>query len=284
MNVNNGRDGVDFRKTDLILCDIDGVVMLGEDAVDGAATALREIEHLGIAIVFCTNNSTMTPASFSDKLSRAGVRCTPDMVVTSAVAAARVLAHRLPAGSDVLTVGGAGLVAAIEGVGLNPVRCEQVDLADMRHLAAVTVGLDREISYLRIHVAAAAARLGLPFIATNDDAVVPRSDGLWPANGAVLAAIEKAAGRQAEVVGKPYAPIYEVALAERSFDDAVVVGDNIDTDLVGGRRLGLRTILVGSGTLPNSQSHAADVVDMTVESLAHLADIIGRRRLLDESA
>lgn len=259
---------------DLVICDIDGVVLLGDQAIPGATEALERLREHGVDIVFCTNNSARTPEEFSELISSGGFRCDPEDVVTSGAAAARVLAARLPAQTEVLVIGGTGLTDAVGREGLTPVGPDAVGWDDQHSPDALVVGLDREVDYHRIHVAATVARRGVPFIATNNDALVPGPDGYWPANGAILAAIEKAAGRRAEVVGKPHAPIYDIALAGRAHDRALVVGDNADTDLAGGRELGLTTVLVRTDLDSELRGERGVLADLTVSGLAELVETV----------
>lgn len=270
-----------LKGVDLVLCDIDGVVLLDDQPVPDAPEALGRLREHGLDIVFCTNNSARTAEEFSQLITSAGYRCGPADVVTSGVAAARVLAARLPARAGVLVIGGTGLLDAVALAGLTPVGPDEVSPSrrtDQDGPAALVVGLDREIDYGRIHLAATVARRGVPFVATNDDALVPGPDGPCPANGAILAAIEKAAGRRAEVVGKPYAPIYDIALSGRVYDRALVVGDNPATDLAGGRELGLTTVLVRTGIDRELREERAGLADLTVSGLPEFAEALLRRK------
>jgi HAD superfamily hydrolase (TIGR01450 family) len=164
MSIAAVRPRIDLKQVDLILCDIDGVVLLGQETIPGAFEALNVFRKNGINVVFCTNSSTETPETFSARLSRAGYACHSADVVTSGIAAARHLAHRLPAGAEILIVGEAGLFEVFSRSGFVPIRSEEVDLNDPVDPAAVVVGLDRDITYRRIHVAASVARRGVPFL------------------------------------------------------------------------------------------------------------------------
>ncbi len=258
------REGIDG-----LVCDLDGVVYRGAEAIPGSVEALNRLRNDGVAIVYATNNSESTVQQYLDKLRGLGLEVEEEQIVTSAVVLAEVLRERNVAGRTALVVGGAGAVEAIEGLGVSILRDPSADEADM-----VIVGLDVKFDYEALRRASTAVREGATLIATNSDASYPVAGGLWPGSGSILAAIEVASGGTAEVMGKPYRPMMESAL--RRLPDAshiAMVGDRPDTDLAGATAMGWTTILVLSGvTTPEEVSALDPAPDLVLGSLAELVE------------
>ena len=258
------REGIDG-----LVCDLDGVVYRGAEAIPGSVEALNRLRNDGVRIVYATNNSESTVQQYLDKLSGLGLEVEEEQIVTSAVVLAEVLRERNVAGRTALVVGGAGAVEAIEGLGVSILRDPSADEADM-----VIVGLDVNFDYDALRRASTAVREGATLIATNSDASYPVAGGLWPGSGSILAAIEVASGGTAEVMGKPYRPMMESAL--RRLPDAshiAMVGDRPDTDLAGATAMGWTTILVLSGvTTPEEVSALDPAPDLVLGSLAELVE------------
>lgn len=258
------REGIDG-----LVCDLDGVVYRGAEAIPGSVEALNRLRNDGVRIVYATNNSESTVQQYLDKLRGLGLEVEEEQIVTSAVVLAEVLRERNVAGRTALVVGGAGAVEAIEGLGVSILRDPSADEADM-----VIVGLDVNFDYEALRRASTAVREGATLIATNSDASYPVAGGLWPGSGSILAAIEVASGGTAEVMGKPYRPMMESAF--RRLPDAshiAMVGDRPDTDLAGATAMGWTTILVLSGvTTPEEVSALDPSPDLVLGSLAELVE------------
>lgn len=258
------REGIDG-----LVCDLDGVVYRGAEAIPGSVEALNRLRNDGVRIVYATNNSESTVQQYLDKLRGLGLEVEEEQIVTSAVVLAEVLRERNVAGRTALVVGGAGAVEAIEGLGVSILRDPSADEADM-----VIVGLDVNFDYEALRRVSTAVREGATLIATNSDASYPVAGGLWPGSGSILAAIEVASGGTAEVMGKPYRPMMESAL--RRLPDAshiAMVGDRPDTDLAGATAMGWTTILVLSGvTTPEEVSALDPSPDLVLGSLAELVE------------
>ncbi|MDQ3985206.1 MAG: HAD-IIA family hydrolase [Actinomycetota bacterium] len=226
---------------DGVVCDLDGVIYRGDRPIEGSPDAVEELRRRGIKVVFCTNNSAPTVSEYLAKLENMGVDASHEEVVTSAVVAGEVLRDRGLAGSDALVVGGPGVIEALEQVGLEIVKgSTEVDV--------VAVGRDKSFDFAALDAAAEAVRSGATFIATNDDATYPGESGLEPGAGAIVAAVEVASGRRAEIVGKPHPPMMEAA--SRRFPPnsrLAMVGDRAETDLWGAASMGWKTVLVLSG-------------------------------------
>jgi 4-nitrophenyl phosphatase len=252
----------------VVLLDLDGVVWLGDESLPGAADAVARFRAAGLAVGFMTNNSSQPVSGYVEKLGRLGVEASADEVLTSALAAAELLAADLSPGSRVLACSGPGVVEALEAKGFEVVDAGRPDTGPF---SAVVVGWHRNFDFDRLDRTSAAIRAGARFVATNLDATYPAPDGLLPGNGSLVAAIATAAGRRPEVAGKPEPPT--VALVRARFGDrGVVAGDRPSTDGALAEALGWPfALVVSSATLSGDEpaEHAAAFVG---PSLATLAD------------
>ncbi len=226
---------------DVALLDLDGVVYLGGAAIPGAADALGQATGRGMRLAFVTNNASRSPSAIAAQLTGLGVPATASDVVTSAQAAARLLAGRLPAGSAVLVVGGIGLRLALRERGLRPVS------AAAECPVAVVQGYSADISYPLLAEAAIAVRNGAWFVASNADVTLPTPRGPQPGNGALVQVIVTATGQQPVVAGKPEPPLHAESIARTGAKHPLVVGDRLDTDIKGAVRGGADSMLVLTG-------------------------------------
>jgi len=205
-----------------VICDLDGVVYKGKEAVPGSATALSALEAAGWKIIFSTNNSARTPENVAERIrSITGYPAHAGQVLTSAAAAADLLSDSKP---RTFVLGGTGLVAALEREGV-PV-AERGAEAD-----AVVVGLATDLTYSWLREASSAVMRGARLVATNHDPTFPTEDGLWPGAGSIVAAIETATGVKAELAGKPFPPMRNLIRRNLGPGPIWVVGDRADTDL-----------------------------------------------------
>jgi HAD superfamily hydrolase (TIGR01450 family) len=222
----------------VVCCDLDGVIWRGDAPIAGASDGVATLRDAGLRVVFVSNNSGNPIGAVVDKLSRFGVPATPDDVLTSAQAAAGLLARDLAPGTRVFACAGPGVVEALEAVHLVPVRDGPAD--------AVVVGIHPGFDYDELDRASRAVRAGARLIAANLDATYPVAGGLLPGSGAIAAAVATASGVEPEVAGKPEPPM--VALVrERWGDDGVVVGDRPSSDGALAEALGWPFALVLSG-------------------------------------
>jgi len=226
---------------DTALLDLDGTVYLGGAAVAGATQALAEARRRGMRMAFVTNNASRTPSAIAAQLNRLGVPADAAEVVTSAQAAARMLAERLPAGSPVLVVGGIGLRIAVRERGLRPVSTA------LDQPAAVVQGYAPDIGYSLLAEGGLAVRAGAWFVASNADLTLPTPRGLQPGNGSLVQVIATATGQQPAVAGKPEPPLHAEAMARTGAKRPLVVGDRLDTDIEGAVKAGADSMLVLTG-------------------------------------
>ena len=224
---------------DCILFDLDGVLYRGDAAVPSAPPTLAELRRRGVAPVFLTNNSSRTPLQVAEKLRAIGIEAEPGEVVTSALATAELLAER--GGGRAFVVGQDGVREALTdaGIGVLDGEPEEADL--------VVVGYDGGATYGSLKRASLLVQRGARLVATNADGSYPAADGLWPGAGALLAVITTTTGAEPEIVGKPFAPLFEAGRRRGGGGRPLVVGDRLDTDIEGATRLGWDSMLVLTG-------------------------------------
>lgn len=226
---------------DVGLLDLDGVVYIGGKAVPGASEALRKAGEEGMRLAYVTNNANRTPAAVAEVLTGFGIAATREDVVTSAQAAARLLAGRLPAGSAVLVVGGMGLRVALRERGLRPVSTA------LDRPAAVVQGYAPGISYPLLAEGGLAVAAGALFVGTNADRTLPGPRGAQPGNGSLLQVIRTATGQTPLIAGKPEPPLHEESVLRTGARHPLVVGDRLDTDIEAAQRVGADSLLVLTG-------------------------------------
>lgn len=226
---------------DLAALDLDGVVYVGDHAVPGAVESLARARRHGMHLAYITNNAARPPGVVAAQLRRLGVPADDTDVVTSAQAAARLLAGQVPDGSRVYVIGGDGLHEALRERGLEPV----VRIAD--DPVAVVQGYGPEMPWRQVIDGAILVEQGLPWVASNLDLTVPTEHGPGPGNGTLVELVASYAGRRPQVAGKPERPLFEETLARVGGDRPLVVGDRLDTDIDGAHNVGWDSLLVMTG-------------------------------------
>lgn len=227
---------------DAALIDLDGVVYIGRGAVGGAPAALAAARRSGMRVAFVTNNASRTPQQVAAHLEEIGVAAQRADVVTSAQAAARLVAAQVPEGAEVLVVGGAGLDEAVQEHGLRPSRTYGTATA------AVAQGFSPDIDWRLLAEGALAVRRGLPWIVSNADLTLPTPRGPAPGNGALVEVIRAATGREPDAVaGKPQLPLHREAILRTQAHRPLVVGDRLDTDIEGAVHAHADSLLVLTG-------------------------------------
>jgi HAD superfamily hydrolase (TIGR01450 family) len=250
---------------DGFLVDLDGVVWIGREPVPGSAEALRALLGDGKGIVFVTNNPGKPPAAYAERLGELGVEVAPEQVVTAGMVAAR-LAGAAADGGSALVIGAPALKEMVAATGATLLEGEAAWKAD-----AVVVSGHRGFDYEELLAAKRALDAGAAFVATSRDPTMPYPGGELPGTGSVLAAVETATGRRAEIAGKPERHLFEMAIEVAGGGKVAMVGDRVSSDIAGGHAAGLETILVLSGTTSSEAAEAADPApDHVVGSLGDL--------------
>lgn len=254
---------------DVALLDLDGVVYVGDDALPGAASFLASATRAGMHLEFVTNNALRTPEQVAGRLRGFGIDASADAVVTSAQAATALVAEQCGHGARVLVTGGQGLLAAA-----TEARLRVVESADDRP-DAVVVGYDPSLDYRRLAEAGLAVRRGALFVASNRDATMPTGRGPMAGMGAFAAFVSVASGREPIVAGKPEPTLHREAVRRSAARRPLVVGDRLDTDIVGGRRAGTPSLLVLTGVtdletlVAAAPDHRPDLVSADLSGLLH---------------
>lgn len=252
------------------LIDMDGVLYRGADLLPGAGQFVRELREREIPFRFLTNNSQRTRRDVVAKLSRLGIDADEQHVFTSAMATARFLAQQKPDGTA-FVIGEGGLLTALHQEGY-----AVVDYAP----DYVVVGEGRTFNLELVETAVRMILGGAKLIATNMDPNCPMANGtLRPGCGAMVAMLETATGVKAFGVGKPSAIMMRAARKELGLttDQTIMIGDTMETDILGGVQLGFHTVLVLSGgTSREDLKRYAYRPDVVVEHLADFADRLDR--------
>jgi 4-nitrophenyl phosphatase len=256
-----------------LIVDMDGVLYLGDTPVPGLDKFFAFLRERGIRFQLATNNSTLTPGMYVEKLSRMGVEVEEGDVLTSSIATAAYMSSRYPRGSQVYAIGEEGLMDALQQAGF---------VLGRRHPVAVVVGFDRDITYAKLREATLLIRSGAPFIATNPDLTLPLPEGQVPGTGTILAALAAATGQEPTLIGKPEPTLMEQAMARMgaALEMTAAVGDRLETDILSAQRAGLLSILALSGATDRDRLAASDVrPDIVVEDVQAL--VRGWARVLD---
>ena len=252
----------------LLLVDLDGVVYRGTQPIPGVAALLARRAASGDDVVYVTNNSMWYRADYVERLAAMGAPVSADRVVSSPRATALYLRELDPGLERVLALGGAGLGRELTDVGFSVVMAgaaadrvvrQGIDRYEASgRPGAVVVGLDPELSWERLAVAASSIRAGARFIATNRDPIYPTERGLMPGSGSVVAAVEAASGVTPISIGKPAPLLLQEAARIVGADarNAVMIGDGIQTDLLAARAVGARCILMLTGVSTRAEAEA----------------------------
>jgi len=240
----------------LLLVDLDGVVYRQTETVPGVPSVLTARAAAGDDVVYVTNNATAYHTDYQPRLAAHGAPIGPDRVITSARASAQWIREQMPAVTRVLAVGASGLDRELREAGFDVVTVG--GWAAAGHPDAVVVGLDPQMSYLRIAAAADCVRAGAAFIATNRDPMFPTETGFRPGAGAVVAAVATASRTEPRVViGKPGPYLLEVGARSVGADlhTAVMIGDSM-SDIAAGKAVGARTVLILTGVTTKAMADA----------------------------
>ena len=252
---------------DGFLVDLDGVVWVGRDPVPGSPEALAALLAAGKEIVFVTNNPGKPPERYSERLAELGVKVGPERIVTAGMVAATLAAEAAGPGGGAFVIGAEPLKEMVAASG-----AEVLEGEAGRAARVVVVSGHRGFDYEELLNAKLALDGGAALVATSHDPTMPMPGGEWPGTGSILAAVETASGVTAEIGGKPEGHLFELALAQMPGAERVaMVGDRISSDIEGGRRAGLATILVLSGASSPEEAAAADPPpDLVLDDLAAL--------------
>lgn len=248
-----------FRNYDGLLCDLDGVVYSGSEAIAGSVDSLNSLGKGSIPVAYVTNNASRAPEVVANHLRRLGVVVRPEQIVGSAAAAVALLQHDCrirsqtdPSLSDkVLVVGSDYLRQLVNEAGFSTAQGN----ADAP--SVVIQGFSPDLSWKDLAEASYSIRNGAKWIVTNEDLTIPRAEGIAPGNGALIRAVAEATAQTPRLsAGKPEPLMFIEAAKKYGMKNPLVVGDRLDTDILGGNRAGFDTALVltGISTLDDAQN------------------------------
>ena len=252
---------------DGFLIDLDGVVWIGREPVPGSAETLRSLLAAGKRLVFVTNNPGRPPAAYAERLGELGVEVDEGQIVTAGMVVARLAGEAAGADGGAFVIGAPALKEMVAAAGARLLEGEAAWEADV-----VVVSGHRDFDYGELLAAKRALDRGAALFATSHDPTMPYPGGELPGTGAILAAVETASGRRAEIAGKPERHLFEMAIeAIGGGGSLAMIGDRVSSDIEGGRRSGLETILVLSGTTSREEAEGAEPApDHLLENLAGL--------------
>lgn len=232
-----------------LILDMDGVIWEEDRAIGNLPKIFDRINLNNWRVILATNNATRSPDQYIQKLNEFGVHLKKWQILNSAQSAAAYLQTKFSPGSSIYIIGEAGLFEAVADSGFSIEECPE-------RVAAVVVGLDRNLTYEKLKNAALFIRAGAAFIGSNPDKTLPTPIGLVPGAGAILAALEAATGVKPVIAGKPHPEIYQIALERLASkpEETLVVGDRLETDILGAQSCGCRTALVLSGVSTKDQA------------------------------
>jgi NagD protein len=251
------------------LIDMDGVIYRGSELIPGADYFVQQLRERNIPFLFLTNNSQRTRRDVAAKLARMSIDVEEQHVFTCAMATARFLAQQKPGGTA-FVIGEGGLLTALHQNGYAVVDHEP---------DYVVVGEGRTFNLELVEAAVRMILGGAKLIATNLDPNCPTANGLRPGCGAMVAMLETATGAKAFSVGKPSPVMMRAARKELGLatDETTMIGDTLETDILGGVQLGYHTVLVLSGgTRREEIPRYAYRPELVVESLAELAAMLDK--------
>jgi 4-nitrophenyl phosphatase len=256
-----------------ILLDADGVLWHGDIPMPDLRRFFDVLKRSNIRYAVVTNNATKSRHAYASKFLNFGIDFPADLIFSSSVVTAELLKDEYPTGAGIFVVGEQGIREAIGQAGFRLLD----ENARPDECSAVVAGLDRAINYPKIAAASRLIRGGAAYFGTNGDATFPGPEGLEPGAGAVLAAITAASGIEPRVMGKPGPAIFLSAVKYLDANPATtaVVGDRLETDILGGKKAGINTILVMSGVttlemLTNSDIHP----DLVFGDIVEIADTL----------
>jgi HAD superfamily hydrolase (TIGR01450 family) len=267
---------MDLNHIEAFLIDGDGVLWRGDQPMPGLDRFFEIVATRGIHWALLTNNNTRTVSEYLAKLAGFGIEADSSQIFTSSTVTADYLKHKYGPGAPIHAVGMRGVIDTLREAGFNVTTGEEMPA---HSVAAVAAGMDRNLTFDKAKVATRLILGGAEFVATNMDGTFPTPDGLSPGTGMVIGALKGTTGVEPTIIGKPEAAIYEAALAALAVDKetGAMIGDRLETDILGAQRVGIPTIGVLSGVTSSEQMAASTIQpDLVFESIAELASEMER--------
>jgi len=226
-------------KYDTYIFDMDGVIWRGSEIILDSVNTIKLLINRGFNTIFLTNNSTRSREMYRRKLKRIGIKVPIENIFTSSYCTAKYIYEKFGGGKAYI-IGEIGLKRELTNFNIRIVGEGDVDF--------VIIGMDRKFNYKKLMMGMRKILSGALFIATNLDKTFPSSDGLIPGAGSIVAAMEACVNRKPDIViGKPSKIMFELALKNVNRKRTLVVGDRLDTDILGANNMGLDSALVLTG-------------------------------------
>ncbi|QEE17561.1 HAD-IIA family hydrolase [Promethearchaeum syntrophicum] len=241
----------------LFILDMDGVIFLGQkEPIPSGIRAVQKLRSMGKQVVFLTNNSSKSRDSYKQFLSHIGITCEIEDIYTSGYLTAQILSRLYPS-ATIFVIGEEGLISELKLEGFKILNEEFPNVENEELIPnnmeadLVVVGWDRKVTYNKLRTAMTLIKKGAKFYATNDDASFPAPNNqLWPGTGAIVAFLSTALNEKPEkIFGKPNPEGILSVLKNYNIlpSEAVLIGDRLNTDILGGNRAGIVTIAVETG-------------------------------------
>jgi len=266
-----------------LLIDGDGVLWRDNVPMPGLLPFFAVLEHRRIQWALLTNNNTRTVDAYVTKLAEFGVKIEKDRIFTSSTVTAVYLEQKYGRAAAVHCVGMSGLIDTLLEAGFHLTHGEEMPDHDV---VAVAAGMDRAINHGKIRVAMRLIMGGAEFVATNTDGSFPSSDGLNPGTGMVIGALQATTGIPPTVMGKPQPTIYDTAMRAMGADPetTAMLGDRLNTDILGAQSVGIGTIGVLSGVMTQEEL-ATSVIqpDVLFDNIGKLAEALKKTTNSEQS-
>ena len=256
-----------------LILDMDGVLWRGSEPIGNLPTIFKTIAARVLKVILATNNSTRTAEQHLEKVASFGVDLDVSQILSSSMATAAQLREDFPDGGDLYVIGHEGITQAVEAEGFRVFQEDDVP----NNPVAVVSGVDWEITYKKLANAALLIRNGAPFYATNPDKTFPTPQGLMPGAGTIIAALEAASGVSPRMAGKPEPYLFQLAMQRMGVSptETLVVGDRLETDILGGQNAGCHTAQVLSGVSTRDEGEAwTPKPDITADDLSAVLALI----------
>lgn len=247
-----------LKKYAAVLLDGDGVLWKSNDPIPGINPFFDFLSANHIKWALLTNNNTRSAQSYIDKLGGFGIPADKNCVFTSSTVTADYLLDRYGAGTKLHVVGMEGLTHTLIEAGF------QITVGEEKPqdgVLAVVAGMDRELNHEKIKIAMRLILEGADFVATNTDPSYPTPEGINPGTGMVIGALQFASGVEPYIAGKPYPAIFQTALKalNAEVEETLMVGDRLETDILGANRIGIHTAAVLTGVTSQAEIDQNDI-------------------------
>lgn len=244
------------------LIDLDGTMYKGIVPIDGAIEWIDMLNEYNIPYLFLTNNSSRTPKQAAAHMNKMGFHVNESKFYTSAMAAVATIKANDPMAKTAAYIGEQGMYEALIDAGFQ---------LDYHHPQYFFVGLNRQATYQDYSEAARLIVGGAKLVGTNNDRILLSEKGVNVGNGSIVAMLEYCSGKQAIKIGKPYSPIFDGALKKLGLpkEDVFVVGDNLETDIEGANKAGIKSIFIDSGV-----HEISDVGDLGIQPTYYCKNVL----------